>query len=87
MLRRVFDHIRRSATHAMAINRPLSVTAILMLLTLVGTLIGLIVDPRVITGAPAWLKPTKFAISISVYSATFVWLLTFVQGHRRIVKF
>jgi hypothetical protein len=86
MLRRVFDHIRHSATRAMAINRPLTVTVFLMLLTLAGALVGLIVDPQVITGAPAWLKPAKFAISISIYSATFVWLLSFVQGHRRIVR-
>jgi hypothetical protein len=67
------------------ISRPLTVTVILMLLALAGTLVGLIVDPRVITGAPAWLKPLKFAVSISIYSATFVWLLGFVRGRRRIV--
>jgi hypothetical protein len=87
MLGRVFSPIRHQMTRAMAINRPLTVTVVLMLLTVAGTLVGLVVDPRVITGAPAWLKPTKFAISISVYAATFVWLLTFVQGHRRVVKF
>jgi hypothetical protein len=37
----------------------------------------------VITGQPAWLKPIKFAISIGVYSLTFVWLLTFVDSWRR----
>ncbi len=45
-----------------------------------------IADPRVITGAPAWVKPLKFAISITIYTGTFVWLLTFVQGHRRLVR-
>lgn len=70
---------------ALAINRPLTVTVILMVVALAGTLVGVIVDPRVITGAPAWLKPTKFAVSISVYAATFVWLLGYVQGHRRVV--
>jgi hypothetical protein len=86
MLERVFSPIRQKTTRAMAINRPLTVTVVLMLLTLAGALIGLVVDPRVITGAPAWLKPLKFALSISVYSATFIWLLSFVQGHRRIVR-
>jgi hypothetical protein len=33
------------------------------------SLAGLLLDPRVITGAPAWLKPIKFAISISIYFA------------------
>jgi len=31
---------------------------------------GLLLDERVITGAPAWLKPCKFAFSTSVYSFT-----------------
>lgn len=67
-------------------NRPLALTVLVMLLTIVVALVGLIVDPRVITGAPAWLKPFKFALSISIYAATFIWLLSFVQGYRRIVR-
>lgn len=39
-----------------------------------------VIDPRVINGAPAWTKPLKFALSITIFSATFVWLLTFVDG-------
>lgn len=77
---------RSLISRAMKTNRPLTITVILMLLTLVGTLVGLIVDHRAITGAPAWLKPLKFAVSISIYTATFVWLLGFVQSHRRIVR-
>ena len=34
------------------------------------TLVGLAVDPRAITGAPAWLKPAKFAISSAIYGLT-----------------
>jgi hypothetical protein len=45
-----------------------------------------IADPRIITGAPAWIKPLKFSISIVIYTGTFIWLLTFVQGHRRLVQ-
>ncbi len=67
-------------------NRPLALTILAMLLVFGAALVGLIVDPRVITGAPAWLKPAKFAISISIYAATFIWLLGFVQGHPRIVR-
>jgi len=70
----------------MAVNRPLTLAMLAMLLTLVIAIVGLIVDPRVITGAPAWLKPAKFALSISIYCATFVWMLTFVSGHSRLVK-
>src|SRR5215831_8883404 len=66
-------------------NAALTVTGGLMVATLAATLVGLVVDPRVITGAPAWLKPTKFAISTAVYSFTLVWLLGFVRGHQRLV--
>jgi hypothetical protein len=56
-----------------------------MLLVLAVSLAGLLLDPRVITGAPAWLKPMKFAISISIYCFTLLWMLTFVRGRRRLV--
>jgi len=49
-------------------------------------LLAALVDPRTITGAPAWIKPLKFASSIAIFSATFLWLLTFVQGRPRLVK-
>ncbi|MGI9148488.1 MAG: ABA4-like family protein [Chloroflexota bacterium] len=71
--------------HLMRINRPLTLVGVLMVVTLLGTSVGLIVDPRVITGAPAWLKPAKFAVSTSIYAFTFVWLLGFVRGHQRLV--
>ncbi len=45
-----------------------------------------IADPRIIAGAPAWIKPLKFAISIAIYTGTFIWLLTYVRGHRRLVQ-
>jgi hypothetical protein len=49
-------------------------------------LVAAILDPRIISGAPAWIKPLKFAISIAIFCVTFLWLLTFVQGHTRLVK-
>ncbi|MBA3823866.1 MAG: hypothetical protein H0X24_08210 [Ktedonobacterales bacterium] len=48
-------------------------------------IIGLIVDPQVITGSPAWIKPLKFAISTGIYTFTVLYLLTFVEGHRRTI--
>ena len=65
--------------------RTLVVVAVVSALTLVVAVAGLVADPRVITGAPAWLKPAKFAVSIAIYCATLAWLLTLVQGHRRTV--
>lgn len=67
-------------------NRPLTLVSLSMLFVLATALAGLVVDPRVITGAPAWLKPMKFAISITIYCLTLLWLLTFVRGHTRLVR-
>ena len=70
---------------AWAGDRPLTFVGVAMLLTFAATLVGLVVDDRVITGAPAWLKPAKFAVSIAIYTFTLVWLLGFVRGRRRLV--
>ena len=66
-----------------ALNRPLTVLGVAMGLTLAAATAGLVLDPRVITGQPAWLKPAKFAVSIAIYAFTLVWLLGFVRGHGR----
>ena len=73
---------RAALRRAYATNPALTLLGVLMLATLVVCLIGLLADPRVITGAPAWLKPTKFAISIALYSFTLLWILSFVEGRR-----
>jgi hypothetical protein len=70
----------------LGVNIPLTIVGVGLLLTFVGTLIGLIIDPRVITGAPAWLKPAKFAISFMIYAFTLIWLLGFVHGHPWLVR-
>lgn len=45
-----------------------------------------VIDPRLIAGAPAWIKPLKFAISTWFYAFTLIWSLGLVQGHRRWVQ-
>lgn len=65
-------------------NPPLALTAFVTLALLVPFVVGVFVDPRVITAAPAWLKPAKFAASIAVYSLTLIWFLSFVRGRRRL---
>ena len=80
------DALRR----AYAANRALTLLGVFMLITLAASLVGLLVDPRTITGAPAWMKPAKFAVSIALYAFTLQWLLSFVQGRRfwvRLVSF
>lgn len=55
-------------------RRPLMVLSALMAVTLLVALAGLVLDPRMITNAPAWMKPAKFASSILIYAAT-LWVL------------
>ena len=67
-------------------NRPLTILGVAMILVFLATLAGVLLDHRVITGAPAWLKPAKFAVSVSVYCLTFVWLLGFVESRLRLAR-
>lgn len=66
---------RRLAVH----HRPLAVSGLAALGLLALFVLGLVVDPRTVAGAPVWLKPTKFAVSITVYTFTLLWML----GHVR----
>jgi len=65
-------------------NPPLTIATLASLAICVAALVGLVLDPQVITGVPAWMKPLKFGISSAIYCATFIWLLTFVKGHPRL---
>ncbi|MDZ8188687.1 MAG: hypothetical protein RMX96_28015 [Nostoc sp. ChiSLP02] len=67
-----------------AINQSLTFVGIFTFGLLLLMLPGLLIDGRVITGAPAWLKPCKFAFSTSVYSLTLVWLLGLLKQHRQL---
>jgi len=58
-------------------------TAALMLIVLAGAIVGLAVDPRLVTGAPAWLKPAKFAVSIAIYTVTLAWIFTLLPEWTR----
>lgn len=68
-------------------NRPLTILGVAMILVFLASLAGILLDHSVITGAPTWLKPAKFAISVSVYCFTFVWLLGFVENRPRLARF
>ncbi|MCP2329441.1 hypothetical protein HDA40_007948 [Hamadaea flava] len=57
-------------------HRPLLIVAFLMAgLSLVAAA-GLVLDDRVLVGAPIWLKPLKFTISFAIYAGTLSWLLS-----------
>ena len=68
-------------------NPALSATGTLMMLVLLATMVGLAADQRWIVNEPVWLKPAKFALSIAVYSFSLVWLMSFLEGRRRLVRF
>jgi hypothetical protein len=40
-------------------------------------------DSREITGAPAWLKPGKFAISTAIYTLTLAWVFSYLPDWPR----
>jgi len=62
---------------------PLTAVGLLMLVVAIPSAIGIVVDPRIITGAPAWLKPFKFAVSTAVYSLTLAWMFGFLTSWPR----
>lgn len=64
------------------VHAPLTLTGLLMLTFTAFFTIGVVADERIIAGAPAWLKPAKFGISIAVYTLTLTWLLGFVRTER-----
>ncbi len=66
--------------------RVLLLVAALSAAALVVAVVGTAADDRMITGAPAWLKPAKFAISITLYCATVAWMLSLVPGRPRLVR-
>jgi hypothetical protein len=63
---------------------PLTAVGLLMLVAAAASVVGIVVDPRVITGAPAWLKPFKFAISTAVYSLTLAWIFGWLPDWPRV---
>src|SRR5215212_1451464 len=76
---------RKLTTELWRRNPPLVALVLMMFVVAAVALLGLVVDPRVITGASAWMKPLKFAVSIAIYSATLLWMLTFIPDRPRLV--
>jgi hypothetical protein len=64
-------------------SAPLTAVGLAMAPVLAGTLVGLAVDARTVTGAPVWLKPAKFAASIGIYSLTLAWIFSLIPAWAR----
>jgi hypothetical protein len=56
-------------------HRPLLVLAGAMAVLVIANTVGVVSDPRHVTGAEVWLKPLKFALSTGIYSVTLAWLI------------
>ena len=78
--------LREQISRLWAFNWPLTLSVLVYLVLTPVYIVAAIADPRLITGAPAFVKPLKFVVSIGIYSATFLWLLTLVEGRRRWVQ-
>jgi hypothetical protein len=65
-------------------DRILTRAALLMLAALGAFLVGLVVDPRIVTGAPVWLKPAKFALSTAIYMFTLAWIFGYLNEWPRV---
>lgn len=63
-------------------HRPLMVLAAAMAALVVVGIVGMLVDPRTVTGLAAWDKPTKFALSVLIYAVTWAWLADQVRARR-----
>ncbi|MEA5602850.1 hypothetical protein [Nostoc sp. UHCC 0252] len=79
-------NLQQSLKKFWRMNAPMTFVGVFTFVLLLLMLPGLLIDERVITGAPAWLKPCKFAFSTSVYSFTFVWLLGLFKQHQRLAS-
>ena len=62
---------------------PLMLFSLLMATMTVVSLGGMIVDDRILAGAPIWFKPFKFAVSLALYGVTLAWMLTLTTRLRR----
>ncbi|MET7994889.1 hypothetical protein ABZU76_28730 [Amycolatopsis sp. NPDC005232] len=63
-------------------HRPMLSVAVVMAALAVASVIGLLVDHRVLLGAPIWLKPFKFAVSNAIYALTWAWLFSLLKKNR-----
>ncbi|TWP48100.1 hypothetical protein FKR81_29400 [Lentzea tibetensis] len=76
--------LKTSVNTALRWHRPLVILGIAMAALVPVTLIGMLVDDRVLVGAPIWTKPFKFAVSLGTYAVSLAWFLTFLNRGRRI---
>jgi hypothetical protein len=80
---RFIDRSKTLVVRLWRTDAPLTGAGLLLLAALAVSLVGLAVDPRTIAGAPAWLKPAKFAISTAIFTLTLAWVFTHLPSWTR----
>jgi len=65
---------------------PLTAVTVLMIGVFAASVAGIALDPRTITGVPAWLKPAKFAISTAIFCGTMAWLFRYINIWPKFVR-
>ncbi|GAA3915748.1 hypothetical protein [Actinoplanes auranticolor] len=73
-------------TNVLRWHRPLMIFAAVMGVLALVAAVGTLADPRVLTGAPIWLKPFKFAVSFALYTATLAWMLSLLPRRSRLAE-
>jgi hypothetical protein len=48
---------------------------------------GLVFDHRVLVGAPIWMKPLKFSVSVLIFATTMAWLLSLLHSTPRLARY
>jgi hypothetical protein len=75
--------VKPTLTRLWQASRPLMAVTAIMLVAFVLSLLAMATIPGEVLGAPAWLKPAKFAISSAIYAATFAWIFTHLSARAR----
>jgi hypothetical protein len=67
-------------------HRPLVLLTGASVVLLVVCVVGILADPRTLTGLPIWDKPAKFAVSVAIYAFTLAWLISVLPRRRRVAS-
>ena len=78
--------LSRLWTRLYGTNRWLALSAAAYTILFFVTIFLAIVDARLVTDAPVWFKPMKFALSSVLYTGTLAWILSFVESKKFWVK-
>src|SRR4029453_13929448 len=67
-------------------NRPLMVLLAASAVLAAVAAVGVFTDDRVLTGAPIWLKPFKFAGSLALSAGRLAWMLSLLPARSRLAR-